>query len=110
MSQLEGKQVLMRIFIASADKFGSVPLYKALIDMMHSERIAGATVLRGVMGYANDSMLHSTNLLRLSDNLPMVIEVVETEENLDRIMPQVNEMIKKGMITREAVDVIRYTP
>lgn len=110
MRALIGQQVLMRIFIGETDRYGSQPLYKALVDMFRREKLAGATVLRGICGFGAKSHLHTTQLLQLSQNLPIVVEVVDTEDNIDRVMPQVDEMVGDGLITMEKVRVLRYTP
>ena len=110
MRALVGQQVLMRIFIGETDRHGSRPLYKALVELFRREKLAGATVLRGICGFGAKSHLHTTSLLQLSQNLPIVIEVVDTEENINRIMPQVDEMVPEGLITMEKVRVLRYAP
>lgn len=110
MRALVGQQVLMRIFIGETDKHGSRPLYKALVELFRREKLAGATVLRGISGFGAKSHLHTTSLLQLSQNLPIVIEVVDTEDNINRIMPQVDEMVADGLITMEKVRVLRYAP
>jgi PII-like signaling protein len=110
MRGLVGQQVLMRIFIGETDRHGSRPLYKALVELFRQEKLAGATVLRGICGFGAKSHLHTTSLLQLSQNLPIVIEVVDTEDNINRIMPQVDEMVADGLITMEKVRVLRYAP
>ena len=108
MRVLEGDQVLMRIFIGEADKWHGKPLYQALVELFRREKLAGATVLRGIVGFGAKSHLHTTQLLRLSQALPVVVEVVDTQESLDRVMPQVDEMVADGLITTEKVHVVRY--
>ena len=110
MKVLQGQQTLMRIFIGEQDKYQKKPLYQAVMDMLRKEKLAGATVLRGIMGFGANSHLHSTHLLALSQDLPMVIECVDTRENIDRIMPKIDEMINDGLVTLENVEVIRYAP
>jgi PII-like signaling protein len=110
MRALIGQQVLMRIFIGETDRHGSQPLYKALVDLFRREKLAGTTVLRGICGFGAKSHLHTTQLLQLSQNLPIVVEVVDTEDNIERVMPQVDEMVGDGLITMEKVRVLRYTP
>ncbi|MCS6915735.1 MAG: DUF190 domain-containing protein [Myxococcales bacterium] len=110
MRVLDGEQVLLRIFIGEADRHGRQPLYRALVDLLRREGLAGATVLRGVLGFGAKSHLHSAHLLRLSQDLPMVIEVVDTQENLDRVLPEIDRMVGEGLITLEKVRVIRYAP
>ncbi len=110
MRVMEGEQLLMRVFVGEADKFEGRPLFQALVEMLRREKIAGATVLRGVVGFGAKSHLHTTHLLRLSQDLPMVIEVVDSEANIDRIMPQVDRMVRDGLVTMEPVRVVRYAP
>jgi len=110
MRVLDGEQVLMRIFIGEADRHGKKPLYQALVELFRSEGIAGATVLRGTMGFGAKSHLHTANLLRLSQDLPVVIEVVDTQQSIDRLLPHLDEMVREGLITMEKVRVVRYAP
>lgn len=100
----------MRIFIGEADKHGMQPLYMALVELFRKEKVAGATVLRGLSGYGAKSHLHTAHLLRLSQDLPIVIEVVDTSENIERVLPLIDPMVKEGLITMEKVQVIRYAP
>jgi PII-like signaling protein len=109
MSKLTGEKVLMRIFTGEQKKYGHKPLYEALVELFRMEGFAGATVLRGVSGFGAHRIYHTQKLLELSVDLPMVIEVVETQEKIDAIMPKVDEMIESGLITLEKVTVIRYT-
>jgi len=110
MRVLDGDQVLMRIFVGEADKHDGEPLYKALVEYLRGEGIAGATVLRGVMGFGAKSHLHTTQLLRLSADLPMVVEVVDSQEHIDKVLPTLDEMIREGLVTLEKVRVLRYAP
>ena len=108
MRVLEGEQVLMRIFIGEADRFDKKPLYQALVELFRREKLAGATVLRGTTGFGAKSHLHTTQLLRLSQDLPVVIEVVDGRDNIDKVMPQIDQMVQDGLITLEKVHVVRY--
>lgn len=110
MKVLQGQQTLMRIFIGEKKKHGHKPLYQALVEMLREEKLAGATVLRGIAGFGAKSHLHSAHLLTLSQDLPMVVECVDTRENIDRIMPKIDDMIGDGLITLEKVEVMRYAP
>jgi PII-like signaling protein len=110
MKIFEEQQTLMRIFIGEQKKHGHKPLYQAIVEMLREEKLAGATVLRGIAGFGAKSHLHSAHLLTLSQDMPMVIECVDTRENLDRIMPKIDEMISDGLVTLENVEVIRYAP
>jgi PII-like signaling protein len=108
MRKFVGENVLMRIFIGEGDKFGGRPLHEALVELLRKEGFHGATVLRGVAGFGAHSVYHTEKILRLSRDLPIIIEVVDTQENVDRVMPGLDEMIGGGMITLEKVKVMRY--
>lgn len=110
MESLRGEKMLMRIFIGESDTFGRVPLYEALVELFRKEGCAGATVLRGVAGFGAHSVYHTDRLLRLSADLPMVVEVVESEGTLAALMPRLSEMMQGGMITMEKVQVVHYAP
>ena len=109
MRKLEGEQVLLRIFIGESDKYHDKPVYQVLVELMRREKMAGATVLRGILGFGARSHLHTAHILRLSQDLPVVIEAVDSQEHIDRIMPQIEEVIGEGLITVEKVRVLRYT-
>lgn len=109
MDKVTGERVLMRIFIGENDKFGHIPLYKALVELFRREGCAGVTVVRGVAGYGAHSSYHTDKLLRLASDLPLIVEVVESRERLDLLLPRIDEMMDGGMITLEKATVIRYT-
>jgi PII-like signaling protein len=109
MSKHVGERVLMRIFIGENDKYGQIPLYKALVELFRREGCLGATVLRGVAGFGAHSTYHTDKLLRLATDLPLIVEVVESKEKLDEILPRIDEMMDGGMITMEKATVIRYS-
>jgi PII-like signaling protein len=108
MRKIEGEQVLMRIFIGEADRWERRPLYMALIELFRQKGLAGATALRGVAGFGPDSIIHQAGLLRLSADLPVVIEVVDTLEHLDGVLPEIDRMMSGGLVTMEKVRVVRY--
>ncbi|HXJ77164.1 MAG TPA: DUF190 domain-containing protein [Candidatus Methylomirabilis sp.] len=108
MRKIEGEQVLMRIFIGETDKWERRPLYAALVELFRSKGLAGATVLRGVAGFGPRSILHTAGLLKLSADLPLVIEVVDSQEHLEAVLPEVDRMMSGGLITMEKVQVRRY--
>ncbi len=110
MRTLDGEQVLMRIFIGEGDQYQGKPLYQELIELFRREKLAGATVLRGIIGLGAKSHLHTTHLLRLSQDLPLVIEVVDSQQNIDRVMPHIDQTVREGLITMEEVRVLRYAP
>ncbi len=110
MRVLDGEQVLMRLFIGEADRHGGAPLYKALLELFRKEGIAGATVLRGVAGFGAKSHMHTASILRLSQDLPIVVEVVDSHDKIDALFPRLDEMVREGLVTLEKVRVLRYAP
>lgn len=108
MTKIIGEQVLMRIFIGEADRFEHKPLYEALVELLSKEGFAGVTVLRGICGFGAHRVFHSQKLLDLSAELPLVVEVIDTQEKINTIMPYIDEMMSGGMITLEKATVIRY--
>ena len=106
--KLEGEGKLLRIFIGESDKHGRKPLYQAIVEMLREEGMAGATVLRGIEGFGATSHLHTARILRLSEDLPIVIEVADTAEKIEAIMPKLDEMVTDGMVTLERVEVVTY--
>jgi len=109
MKEMSGEHILMRIMLGESDKQDGKPTYQALVEMLRRERISGATVLRGITGYGAHSHPHTTNILRLSQDLPIVIEVVDSKENIERVLPQIKQAIHGGLITMEKVRVIKYS-
>lgn len=109
MSKLIGDNVLMRIFIGEQDRYHHRPLYEALVELFREEGFAGATVLRGLSGFGAHSVYHTQRLLDLSADLPLIVEVVDSQDKIDAIMPKVDEMMGGGLITLEKATVIRYT-
>jgi PII-like signaling protein len=108
MPRMEGEQVLMRIFIGESDRWERRPLYAALLEMFRSRGLAGATVVRGVAGFGLHSIIHEAGILRLSADLPIIIEVIDDEARLEAVLPEVDRMMSGGLITMEKVRVIRY--
>ena len=106
--RMEGEGKLLRIFIGESDRWHGKPLYEAIVERVRSEGLAGATVLRGIEGFGAHSRIHTSRILRLSEDLPVVIEIVDTEENIDRVLPELDEMVGEGMVTVERVHVIAY--
>jgi len=100
--------VLLRVFIGESDRWHGKPLYEAIVLKARELSIAGATVLRGPMGFGANSRLHTTRILRLSEDLPMVIEIVDSREKIDELMPHLDAMVQEGLVTMEDVRVIRY--
>jgi hypothetical protein len=108
--RFKGERTLMRIFNPESDKFHGQPLYEALLKKFREKGLAGATVLRGVAGFGASSTVHTDKILRLSLDLPLIIEIVETEEAIEAILPDLDEMIGGGLITLERARVIMYRP
>ena len=108
--RFKGERTLMLILIGVSDKYHGKPLYEALLERFRKKGLAGATVLRGVAGFGAGSVVHTEKVLRLSLDLPIVIEVVETEEAIQSILPDLDEMIGGGLITLERARVIMYRP
>lgn len=102
----EGK--LLRIFIGEADKWEGKPLYEEIVYLAKKEKMAGATVIKGFMGFGCKSHLHTAKLLRLSEDLPIVIEIVDSDENINKFIPHLDRMVTEGLITLEKVNVIMY--
>jgi uncharacterized protein len=99
---------LLRIFIGESDKWHGKPLYEAIVMKAREIHMAGATVLRGPMGFGANSHLHTSKVLRLSEDLPLVIEMVDAKEKIDELMPFIDEMVQEGLVTLERVQVIKY--
>ena len=102
----EGK--LLRIFIGEQDKWHGQPLYEAIVHLAKKEGIAGATAIKGFMGFGRKSHMHTAKLLRLSEDLPIVIEMVDSDEKISRFLPHLDEMVREGLVTLEKVNVIMY--
>jgi len=100
---------LLRIFIGESDHHDGKPLYEALILAAREHGIAGATMLRGLMGYGATSRIHTAKILRLSEDLPVVVEIVDSPEKITSFLPIVESMVRGGMVTLERVQVLRYT-
>ena len=99
---------LLRIFIGESDRHGQHPLYEAIVLKARETGLAGATVARGVMGFGRNSVIHTAKILRLSEDLPMVIEIVDRPDKLEAFLPALDEMITDGLVTMERVKVLHY--
>ena len=99
---------LLRIFIGESDRWHGTPLYEAIVMKARELHVAGATVIRGPMGFGANSRLHTTKILRLSEDLPMIVEIVDAKEKIDELMPHIDEMVQEGLVTLERVQVIKY--
>jgi len=99
---------LLRIFIGESDKHHGRPLYEAIVDEARRRHMAGATVLHGVLGFGAHSRLHKAGILRLSEDLPVVIEIVDATDRIEALLPFLDEVMQEGMVTREKVQIIAY--
>ncbi|HET9852846.1 MAG TPA: DUF190 domain-containing protein [Candidatus Limnocylindrales bacterium] len=106
--KIEGTGLLVRIYIGESDQWHGKPLYQAIVELLRERGLAGATVLRGIEGYGAKAHVHTTRILRLSEDLPVLIEVVDQEDRLRGILPELDGMVADGLITLERVEVIAY--
>lgn len=106
--KIPDQSILLRIFIGESDRYHGKPLYEQIVMKAREMDMAGATVLRGYLGFGAHSRLHAAKLLTLSDDLPIVIEIVDAEAKIDAFMPFLDEAVDEGLITRERVSVIKY--
>ena len=100
--------MLLRIFIGEDDKYKARPLYEAIVLKARERHLAGATILRGPMGFGHSSRLHTAKILRLSEDLPLLIEIVDSEEKVNAFLPTLDAMMGSGLVTLEKVKVLRY--
>ena len=106
--KVEGERVLMRIHVGESDKWHGKSLHEAIVEMLRNEGFSGATVLRGVGGFGGSSVYHTDKLLRMSQDLPIILEVIDTSERIEQILPRLDDMVDGGLITLEKVRVILY--
>jgi PII-like signaling protein len=106
--QIPREAVLLRIFFGEDDRHGKLPLYEAIVLKAREMQLAGATVLRGHIGFGHSSRIHTTKILRLSQDLPIIIEIVDSREKIDAFLPVLDEMMGSGMVTLEKVQVLQY--
>jgi len=104
----ESEAVLLRIFIPESARHEGQPLYKYLVELFRKEKMAGCTVLRGIDGFGKDSHVHTTSILRLSTDMPIVVEIADTREKIERIKPLLDGVITEGLITEEKVTIVLY--
>jgi PII-like signaling protein len=107
--KISGEAKLVRIFIGESDRWHGVPLYEAIVRKVREMGLAGATVIRGVEGFGANSRIHTAKILRLSEDLPVLIEIVDKDDRIASIIPVLDEMIGEGLITIERVEIIKYT-
>lgn len=106
--KLEGRQKLVRIYVDEQDKWQGRPLYEAIVDRAWKLGIAGATAVKGIVGYGCKSHVHTAKLLDLAENLPICVEIVDTQENWQKLRPALDEMVREGLVTVEDVEVVIY--
>lgn len=106
--KLQGEAKLIRIFLGESDKWQGRPLYEAIVLEAKKAGLAGATVFKGFMGFGAHSRIHSVKILQLSEDLPILIEIVDSEEKIQAFMPTLDQMVREGLITMEKVEVIQY--
>jgi uncharacterized protein len=106
--KLEGTGLLVRIYLGESDRWHGKPLYQAIVERLRERGLAGATVLRGIEGFGAKQHLHSTRILSLSEDLPVLIEAVDAEDKVRAVLPELDEMVTDGLITLEKVEVITY--
>lgn len=106
--ELPHDSMLLRIFIGESDRWHHQPLYEAIVLKAREQHLAGATVLRGNMGFGKSSRLHTTKILRLSYDLPVVVEIVDTEEQINAFLPMLDQMVGSGLVTLEKARVLHY--
>lgn len=106
--KLPSEAELLRIFIGEADKFEGKPLYEVIANLAHRKGMAGATVIRGLMGFGAHSRMHTAKILRLSEDLPIIIEIVDEPEKIEALLPELDKMITEGLVTLEKIRVIAY--
>jgi uncharacterized protein len=106
--QISRDAVLLRIFFGENDKYQRLPLYEAIVMKARELHLAGATVLRGRIGFGRSARLHTTKILRLSEDLPIIVEIVDSQDKIDMFMPILNDMMASGLVTLEKVQVLQY--
>jgi PII-like signaling protein len=106
--RLPREATLLRLFVGESDKCDGRPLYEVIVERARERGLAGATVLRGVLGYGANSRIHTSKILRLSEDLPMIVEIVDEHEKIESFLAEVGELIEEGLVTLERAEVILY--
>jgi PII-like signaling protein len=107
---ITGRGTRVRVYFGEHDRYHGTALWRALLDFLRTEHAAGATVLRGIAGYGAHSRIHAATLVDLSSDLPLVLEWVDTDERVARLLPRLTAMLDGGLVTTDPVDIHRYTP
>jgi PII-like signaling protein len=108
--KLEGTSLLLRMYLGESDQWHGKPLYQAIVERLRERGLAGVTVLRGIEGYGARQHVHTSRILSLSEDLPILIEAVDGEQEIRQVLPEMDEMIDDGLITLERVEVVAYRP
>ena len=106
--RLSGDGVLLRVFVGEQDRWNGKPLHEAIVMLARKEGLAGATAIKGFLGFGAKSHLHTSKLLRLSEDLPVIVEIVDTQEHIDKFLPHLDEMVQEGLVTLEKANVVMY--
>lgn len=106
--KLKGEGLLVRIFVGESDRWDGAPLYEAIVQCAREKGLAGATVVRGIEGYGAHNLIHTARILRLSEDLPIVVEIVDSREKIEAFLPELDSMISEGLVTLEPVQIILY--
>jgi len=106
--KLSGSGKLLRIFIGESDRYGSQPLYTAIVEAARKQGLSGATVFKGIEGFGGHSVVHAARVFDLSTDLPVLIEIADTEERVQAFIPQLDEMVHEGLVTLESIEIIHY--
>jgi len=106
--KIEGQGARLTIYVSEQDQHGRHPLYHEIVQRAHDAGLAGATVIRGVEGFGASSRLHTARILSLSDDLPVVIVIVDTDEKIDAFVPVLDDLIEEGLVVREKIEVVKY--
>ncbi|HMM42819.1 MAG TPA: DUF190 domain-containing protein [Thermomicrobiales bacterium] len=106
--KIQGPGKWLRVYIGESDRWHGKPLFQAIVEMLRREGVAGATVLRGIEGFGAHSRIHTARILRLSEDLPLVIDVVDSAERIERVLPLLDDMVDEGLITVIDVDIVKY--
>jgi PII-like signaling protein len=106
--RIEGTGKLLRVFVGESDRWGHQPLYTAIVEAARKAGLSGATVIKGIEGYGGHSVVHAARIFDLSADLPILIEIVDSEERIRAFLPQLDGMVKEGLVTLETVEVIAY--
>ena len=103
------KGFLLRVLIGEDDRYEGKPLYEQIVIKARELKLAGATVLRGIMGFGADSLIHTSKILQLSEDMPIIIEIIDNEDNINKILPFIDKTVKGGIVTLEKARILKYS-